>query len=50
VGKAEEPKVEEKGKELVELQNARTTAIGVGNYNVPIDIIKYLSMRLINTF
>ena len=34
----------------MELQNARTIVIGVGNYSVLINIIKHLSVRLIKAF
>jgi hypothetical protein len=42
--------VDEDGEDVVELQNSRTTAMGVGNYSVPIDIIKHLSIRSIEAF
>ena len=42
--------MDEEGEELVELQRARTTALGVGNYSVPIDIVKHLSVRSIEAF
>jgi len=32
------------------LQNLQTIAIEVGNYSVLINIVKYLSTQLINTF
>jgi hypothetical protein len=32
------------------LQNSQITEIGVGNYSVPIDIVKYLSARSIDAF
>ena len=35
---------------MMELQNARTTTIGVSNYSVPIDIVKHLSVRSIEAF
>jgi superfamily II DNA helicase RecQ len=50
VGEIEEAEVDEEGEDVVELQNARTTAMGVGNYSVPIDIIKHLSVRSIEAF
>jgi hypothetical protein len=34
----------------MELQNARTTVMGVGNYSVPIDIVKHLSVCSIEAF
>ena len=36
--------------DLIELQNARSTVIGVGNYSVLIDIVKHLSTQLIDAF
>jgi superfamily II DNA helicase RecQ len=42
--------VDEDGEDVIELQNARTTVIGVGNYSVPIDIVKHLSVRSIEAF
>lgn len=50
VGEIEEAEVDEEGEDLVELQSARTTAMGVGNYSVPIDIVKHLSVRSIEAF
>ncbi|KAF2624455.1 P-loop containing nucleoside triphosphate hydrolase protein [Macroventuria anomochaeta] len=47
VGEVEEAEVDE---DLIELQNARTTSMGVGNYSVPIDIVKHLSARSIEAF
>ena len=35
---------------MIKLQNARTTVMGVGNYSVPIDIVKHLSVRSIKAF
>ncbi|KAJ9633673.1 hypothetical protein H2199_009285 [Coniosporium tulheliwenetii] len=49
VGEIEEPEVEEDESPL-ELQNARTTVIGTGHYGVPVDIIKHLSVRSLETF
>lgn len=46
----EEAEVEEDGEDIVELQNSRTTAMGVGNYSVPIDIVKHLSARSMEAF
>jgi hypothetical protein len=34
----DEAEVDKDGEDLIELQNARTTATGVGSYSVPIDI------------
>jgi hypothetical protein len=50
VGEVEEAEVDDEGEDLVELQSARTTAMGVGNYSVPIDIVKHLSVRSIEAF
>lgn len=50
VGEMEEAEVDEGGEDIVELQNARTTVMGVGNYSVPIDIVKHLSVRSIEAF
>jgi hypothetical protein len=50
VGKIEEAEVDKKSKDIIELQNSRTTRIEVGNYTVLINIIKHLSVRLINAF
>jgi superfamily II DNA helicase RecQ len=50
VGETEEAEVDEEGEDLVELQSARTTVMGVGNYSVPIDIVKHLSVRSIEAF
>jgi hypothetical protein len=36
--------------DIIELQNSRTIAMGVGNYCVPIDIVKHLSVRSIDAF
>ena len=41
---------EEEGEDVIELQNARTTTIGVSNYSVPMDIVKHLSVRSIEAF
>ena len=49
VGEVEEAEVED-GEHLLELQSGRSTAIGVGNYSVPIDIVKHLSVRSIEAF
>jgi hypothetical protein len=50
VGEVEEAEVDEEGEDIIELQNSRTTRMGVGNYAVPIDIVKHLSMRSIDAF
>ena len=50
VGEVDEAEVDEDGEDVMELQNARTTVIGVGNYSVPIDIVKHLSVRSIEAF
>jgi len=42
--------VDKEGESALELQSARTTAMGVGNYSVPIDIVKHLSIRSIDAF
>jgi hypothetical protein len=42
--------VDNNREDVIELQNARTTVIGVGNYSVLINIIKHLSVRLIKAF
>jgi hypothetical protein len=46
----DEAEVDKDGEDVMELQNARTTVMGVGNYSVPIDIVKHLSVRLIEAF
>lgn len=50
IGEVEEGEVDKGGEDIVELQNARTTAMGVENYGVPIDIIKHLNIRSIDAF
>ena len=50
VGEVEEAEVDEAGESALELQNSRTTVMGIGNYSVPMDIIKHLSVRSIETF
>ncbi|KAF1955455.1 hypothetical protein CC80DRAFT_549137 [Byssothecium circinans] len=50
VGEIEEAEIDEEGESALELQSARTTKIGIGNYSVPSDIIKYLSIRSMETF
>ena len=46
----DEAKIDKKEEDLVKLQNTQTTAMGVGNYSMPINIVKYLSIRLIKAF
>jgi hypothetical protein len=50
VGETEEAEVDDNGEDVLELQNSRTTAMGVGNYSVLIDIVKHLSVRSIDAF
>ncbi|KAF1922768.1 uncharacterized protein M421DRAFT_10224, partial [Didymella exigua CBS 183.55] len=50
VGEVDEAEVDEDGEDVMELQNARTTVIRVGNYSVLINIVKHLSVRLIKAF
>ena len=50
VGEVDEDEVDDDGEDVLELQNARTTAIGVSTYSVPIDIVKHLSVRSIEAF
>jgi hypothetical protein len=50
VGEVDKAEVDEDQEDIIELQNSRTTAIGVGNYSVLIDIVKHLSVRLIDAF
>jgi superfamily II DNA helicase RecQ len=50
IGEVDEAEVDEDQEDIIELQNSRTTAMGVGNYSVPIDIIKHLSTRSIDAF
>lgn len=50
IGEIEEAEVDEDGEDVVELQNSRTTAMGVENYSVPINIIKHLSVHSIEAF
>ena len=50
VNEAEVNDDEDGGEDAIELQNARTTAIGIGNYSMPIDIVKHLSIRSIEAF
>jgi superfamily II DNA helicase RecQ len=50
VGEVEEAEIDEEGESALELQSARTTKMGIGNYSVPVDIIKHLSIRSMETF
>ena len=50
VREVEEEEVNNNSEDIVELQNSRTTSMGVGNYAVPIDIVKHLSVRSIDAF
>jgi hypothetical protein len=50
VGEVDKAEVDEGGEDVLELQNSRTTAMGVGNYSVPVDIVKHLSVRSIDAF
>jgi hypothetical protein len=46
----DEEEVDNNGEDIVELQNSRTTSMGISNYAVLIDIVKYLSVRSIDAF
>jgi hypothetical protein len=50
VGELDEAEMDEDQEDIIELQNSRTTVMGVGNYSVPIDIVKHLSVRSIDAF
>jgi hypothetical protein len=50
LGEVEEPEVEDDGEDILELQNSRTTAMGVGNYSVLMNIVKHLSVRSMDAF
>jgi hypothetical protein len=50
VEKVEEEEVNNNSKDIIELQNLRTTSIGIRNYTVLINIVKHLSVRSINAF
>jgi hypothetical protein len=50
VGEIDEAEVDEDEEDLIELQNSRTTVMGVGHYSVSIDIVKHLSTRSIDAF
>jgi hypothetical protein len=50
VGEVDEAEVDEDQEDIIKLQNLWTTAMGVGNYSVLIDIVKHLSVRSIDVF
>jgi superfamily II DNA helicase RecQ len=50
VGEVEEAEMDEEEESALELQNSRTTMMGVGNYSVRLDIVKHLSVRSMETF
>jgi hypothetical protein len=50
LGEVEEAEVEDDGEDVLELQNSRMTAMGVGNYSVLMDIVKHLSVRSMDAF
>jgi hypothetical protein len=50
IGEVDKEEVDNNGEDIIELQNSRTTSIGIGNYAMLIDIVKYLSIRSIDTF
>ena len=50
MGEVEEAEIEEEEESALELQNSRTTVIGVRYYSVQLDIVKHLSVRSIETF
>jgi hypothetical protein len=50
VGEVEEAEVDKGGEDVLELQNSRMTAMGIGNYSVLVDIVKHLSVRSIDAF
>jgi hypothetical protein len=50
VEEVEEEEVDNNSEDIIELQNSRTTSIGIRNYAIPIDIVKHLSVRLIDAF
>ncbi|CAE7173591.1 RecQ family helicase [Pyrenophora teres f. teres] len=49
IGEIDEAEVDD-DEDLLELQNSRSTVIGVGNYSVSLDIVKHLSARSIDAF
>jgi hypothetical protein len=50
VGEVEEAEMDEEEESALELQNSRTTVMGVGYYSVRLDIVKHLSVRSVETF
>ena len=50
VGEVEEAEIDEEEESALELQNSRTTVMGVGYYSVRLDIVKHLSVRSVETF
>jgi hypothetical protein len=50
VGEVDKAKVDKDQEDIIELQNSRTTAIGISNYSVLINIIKHLSVQSIDAF
>jgi hypothetical protein len=50
IGEVDEAEVGEDREDIIELQSARSMAMGVNNYSVPIDIVKHLSTRSLNAF
>jgi superfamily II DNA or RNA helicase len=50
IGEIEEVEIDEEGESALELQSARTTKMGLGNYSVSVDIVKHLSIRSMETF
>jgi hypothetical protein len=50
VGEVDEAEVDKDQEDIIELQNSWTTAIGVSNYSVLINIVKHLSVQLIDAF
>jgi hypothetical protein len=50
LGEVEEAEVEDDSEDVLKLQNSRTTAIGVGNYSVLMNIVKHLSVRSMDAF
>jgi hypothetical protein len=50
VGEVDKEEIDDNGEDIVELQNSRTTSIGIGNYAILINIVKHLSVRLIDAF
>jgi hypothetical protein len=46
----DEAKVDKDQEDIIKLQNSQMTAIGISNYSVLIDIVKHLSVQLIDVF